>query len=306
MTTDNHISLQKLEVLCKVVELGGVRKAAEALYVSQPVVSAHLRSLESRIGAKLFYRQGRNLRLTEAGQAVHVWASEVLRGRLELDADLRSLSGGKSGTVAISASMSVGNTLLPPILIRFRRANPNAMITLNISSVEVALEGALSGASDLCVVATASVLDANSFVAELIAEPSFTLVAAPANTAVGAEIDPAELSDLPFVCPPGHQAIRRSQDAALASLGVHNRRVEIELGSAESIKQAVAADLGVALLWRHSVETDLASGALREVRIRDADLRDRLYLVRRTEKRLSPLQQRLAQEIRDAVRESFA
>ena len=74
---DTRVTLTKLEVFSLVVELGGVSRAAEHLYVSQPVVSAHVRSLEERVGARLFYREGHHLVLTEAGRAVHGWATSA-------------------------------------------------------------------------------------------------------------------------------------------------------------------------------------------------------------------------------------
>ncbi|MEQ3549467.1 LysR family transcriptional regulator [Pseudonocardia nematodicida] len=305
MPADNRISLQKLEVFCKVVELGGVRRAAEDLFVSQPVVSAHLRSLQERVGATLFRRDGRGIALTEAGSQVHLWATDVLRGRRELETTLGSLAGGTAGAASISTSMSVGTYVLPPILIDFRSRFPDAALALHISGVETALEAAITGKADFCVVATDAVLDANAFASELIANPPFSLVAAADDQRVGDTATATEISDLPFVCPPGGMAIRRSQDAALASIGVVNRRVEIELGNAESMKQAIAARLGVGLLWRSSVEPELADGTLREVRIAGADLRDKLFLVGRRGKRYSPLQTRLVESIRHAVAARF-
>jgi DNA-binding transcriptional LysR family regulator len=300
---DNRISLHKLEVFCSVVERGGVRLAAEDLFVSQPVVSAHLRSLEERLKVKLFQRDGRGMKLTEAGAEVHQWATEVLRGRTELDRSLRDISRGVAGRASIGSSMSVGNYVLPQVLVDFRRAHPQASISLHQSTVEIALERTLDGRSDFAVVATDAVLDANSFEAELIARPPFCLVAALDDEQVGASATVGELTALPFVCPPAGAAIRRSQDSALASIGVVDRRVEIELGSAESMKVAVQGGLGVALLWRESVRRELEAGLLREVQITGHTLYDKLYLVRRRGKRLTAFQTTLTTVLRDGIRE---
>jgi LysR family transcriptional regulator, low CO2-responsive transcriptional regulator len=302
LAPDNRISLHKLEVFCRVVERGGVRLAAEDLFVSQPVVSAHLRSLEERLGVKLFRRDGRGMELTEAGAEVHLWATEVLRGRTELDRSLRDISRGAAGRASIGSSMSVGNYVLPPILVDFRRRHPHAAISLNPSSVEIALERTLAGRYDFSVLATDAVLDTNSFEAELIARPPFCLVAAIDEGRVGDSASVTELTGLPFVCPPAGMAIRRSQDAALAAIGVVDRRVEIELGSAESMKVAVQGGLGVALLWRESVRRELEAGLLREVRITGHDLRDKLYLVQRRGKRLTAFQSTLTTVLRDGIR----
>src|ERR1700760_5005074 len=77
-TFDNRITFQKLEILCLVVDLGGVTRAAEHLWVAQPVVTAHIRSLQERLGVTLFHREGRRTILTDAGQQVYQWAQDVL------------------------------------------------------------------------------------------------------------------------------------------------------------------------------------------------------------------------------------
>ncbi|PBC36066.1 LysR family transcriptional regulator [Rhodococcus sp. ACPA4] len=304
--TDNRISLQKLEVFCKVVELGGVQRAAEDLFISQPVVSAHLRSLQERIGAQLFERDGRGIALTEAGREVHVWAADVLRGRLQLAASLENLSSGVAGTVTIATSMSVGTYLLSPLLIDFRRRHRRAQLTLTISGVEAALTAVVTSQVDFCVLATDAMLDSESFEAELLAEPRFSLVTGSASQLVGESVQPDALNGMPFVCAPRGVAIRGSQDAALASIGVTDRRVQIEMGNADTIKQAVAADLGLALLWRSSVDRELSEGTLREVKIEGHTLRDKLYLVRRRNHRSTALQDRLLAEIRSGVTAQLA
>ncbi|SEB60933.1 LysR family transcriptional regulator [Microbacterium hydrocarbonoxydans] len=303
MAPDNRISLQKLEVFCKVAELGGVRRAAEELYISQPVVSAHLRSLQERIGARLFHPEGRGIALTEAGERALLWAAEVLRGRMELDKDLADLSDGLSGFVSIGASITVGNSILTPAVIAFKTENPSVSVRLEISAVETALEQVRLGRHDFAIVATDAVLDSRAFDSELVAQPPWAVIASTTNTKLPDTVTPAALAKLPFVCPPGGMAIRRSQDNALASIGVTDRRVEIELGSAESIKQAVAADLGVAMLWRQSVQVDIEAGSLREITVEAPPLRDKLFIVRRIGNRLTPVQRRMLDRLRAVIDE---
>ncbi|QIK74731.1 LysR family transcriptional regulator [Nocardioides piscis] len=294
---DNAFTLQKLEILCAVVAHGGVGRAADELFVSQPVVSAHIRSLEDKLGTRLFEKDGRGIRLTEAGEQVHRWALDVLRSRRELSQTLQHLRGGTAGSVAVAASMSAANSVLTPILIDFRRAFRDVRVSVTNSSVEVALELTQSGRADFCLVGSDAVLDSRAYEAELVGRPSFVLIASVEDTTVPDRVSATDLATLPFITPPAGLAIRRSQEAALAELGVHNRRVELELGSAEAIMQAVVAGLGVALLWRISAAAELASGALREVHIDGTLQPDKLYVVTRAGKRLTPAQRQLKQAI---------
>ncbi len=293
MTFDNRISLQKLETFCLVVRLGSVSRAAEKMFVTQPVVSAHLHSLQERVGVPLLQRAGRGLELTEAGVAAHAWAEDVLRRRDDLCQDLEDMAQGVAGAVSLSASMSVGNYVLPPVLMQFRRDHPSARVSLAISAPELAVEAVEAGRTDFCVVASLGALDTDRLEARMIGKQRLVLVAAPTDPDLPEIVDVEQLGRLPFVCPPAGQAIRRSQDAALAALGVTNRDVVIELGSAETIKQAVQGHLGVALLWESSVAADVEEGRLREIGIEAPEMIDSLYLVKPSGKRLSALQQKL-------------
>jgi len=133
---DNRISLKKLEILCLVVDLGGVGRAAERLQVSQPVVTAHLRLLQDRLGVELLHREGQQMRLTEAGVEVYRWAREVLGRSRELARTIDELADGSSGAVAVASSMSVGSYLLPRVLGLFGHERPEARITLHVSDAE--------------------------------------------------------------------------------------------------------------------------------------------------------------------------
>ncbi|WP_219412378.1 LysR substrate-binding domain-containing protein [Pseudonocardia nigra] len=246
-------------------------------------------------------KDGRRLKLTEAGEAVYEWAKEVLGRREVLAREIEDLADGASGTAVVAASMSVGNYFLPPPVIAFARSHPRARVTLLVSDPEAALRRTEAGECDFCVVMLTDMpVDPDVFVAEPLGRDDLVVITAP-DSDVPDVIPPGRLEELPAVCPPPGLAIRRLQEAALRGIGVHYRPVAIELGSAEGIKQAVAAGLGVALLSRTSVRADLACGALREVRVEGAVMSEQLQMIRRASKRLSPLQSALADEIRSAV-----
>lgn len=301
ITMDSRISLQKLEAFCLVVRLGSVSRAAEQMYVTQPVVSAHLHTLQERMGVALLQRAGRGLELTEAGKAVHAWAEDLLRRRDDLYHELDDMAHGIAGAVHLSSSMSVGNYVLPPVLMQFRRDHPGARLTLAISAPELAVEAVAAGRTDFCVVASLGDVQSDRLDARMIGKQRFALVGSPSDPDLPETVTVEELRALPFVCPPSGQAIRRSQDIALAALDVTRRDVVLELGSAEAIKQAVRGGLGVALLWESSVAEDIADGRLREIRIEAPDMLDSLYVVKLAAKHLSPLQAKLYDRVCDVL-----
>lgn len=297
---DNRISLQKLEVFCLVVELGGVGRAAEHLFVAQPVVSAHLRTLQERLGAQLLYRDGRRMRLTEAGDRAYAWATETLSRTRELVRELDGLSDGRRGSVVVAASMSVGSYLLPPILAEFRRAHPQAEITLNISDPEHATAAAAAGECDFAVLVAEAPPEAPLLSSVRAGYERFVLVAPPDFEPHG-PIRVAELDRLPLVASPRSHVRRAIADHQLQRFGVDPKNITIELGHPEAMKRAAQDGLGAALLFRSSVAAELKAGSLTEIEIADADLGVSVFVVMRRSKRFTQIQEDLLTAVREAL-----
>ena len=298
MAIDLRISLRKLEVLSLVVQLGGVGRAAEHLFVAQPVVTAHIRSLEERLGAKLFYREGRQMHLTEAGQAVHRWAEEVLTRTRELERYLAGISDGKQGTVVLGASMSVGSYELPSVLATFRATHPGVDLRLGVSDTEHAIEDTRAGVLDFAVVVSDEQLELPGMEVERVGSDEIVLVAAPGGEPHDDTISTEVLRGLPFIDAPEGIVRRKFVDRQLRQLGVRDRNVVLQLGHPEAMKRATRDGLGVTLLFRSAVREELAAGLLREIRVEGADLAVPLYIVFRKGKTFSPLHWALIEEIR--------
>lgn len=294
---DNRISLQKLEVFCLVVELGGMSKAAEHLIVAQPVVTGHVQSLQQRLGVKLLYRDGHRMKLTDGGERVYEWARETLSRTRELMRELDGLAEGQRGTVAVAASMTIGSYLLPPLLTEFRTRRPAAAITLYVSDPEHATGAVESGDCDFAVVVADAPPDNPGLRAEVIGHEEIVLVAAPDYRPAVESLPVAALADAPLISSPSGHVRRSVIDAQLAANGVHLRRVVIELGHPEAMKHATRDGLGMCLLFRESVARDLADGLLREIAIEDAELTVPVMTVVRAGKRLSPIQRELLEAV---------
>ena len=295
---DGRVPLHKLEVLVLVVELGTVTRAAEQLFVAQPVVTAHLRSLEERFGVTLFVRQGRLLQLTEEGQRVHAWAAETLaRGRAMIR-ELEGLSGGQSGAAVVGASMSVGSYILPPILIEFRRARPQAQLTLAVGDPETALHGVEQGEFDFCIVIRDRPPDGSVLEGELLGTEDIVLVTAPGGSPAADRIDIAEIAELEMIASPRGSLRRSLVDTALMQLDAPTYKPVIELGHPEAMKRAVMEGLGAGFSTRASVSNELQRGVLREVGLFGGQPTVPIYAVKRCDKHLSELQAQLLDEIR--------
>jgi LysR family transcriptional regulator, low CO2-responsive transcriptional regulator len=294
---DNRISLQKLEVFCLVVELGGVSRAAEHLIVAQPVVTAHVQSLQQRIGVKLLYRDGHRMRLTAEGERVYKWAAETLSRTRELMREMDGLSEGQRGSAVVAASMTIGSYLLPPILSEFRQRRPTAVITLIVSDPEHATTAVEMGECDFAVVVADALPNNPGLRADLIGHEEIVLVAAADYDPSITSLSVAALAEVPLVSSPAGLVRRGVVDAQLAARGVRPRNVVMELGHPEAMKYATIEGLGMCLMFRTSVTRELNEGTLREVPLEDAKLTVPLISVVRADKRPSPLQQELLEAV---------
>jgi DNA-binding transcriptional LysR family regulator len=301
---DLRISLSKLAVFCAVVETGGVGRAADQLFLSQPVVSTHIHSLEKRLDAKLFERAGRGVELTPVGSTVYEWANAVLSRSRELSRDLEGVASGSSGSAVIVAGMTAGTYVLPPVLIDFHRGNPDARVTLLQQAPERALTSTSVGDADFAIVlGDEHHLALPNLHHERLRNEDLVLVAAP-DSVLPSTIAAADLADIRFVCSPQEGSLRRAMiDQKLKEVGVLDRDIVLALDHPTAIKECVSQDVGPALLFRSSVAKELSDGTLREVVISDAELSIPLFLVYRSEKRFVPLQQRLIDHIRTALKE---
>lgn len=298
---DSRITLHKLEVFAHVVELGGVNRAAEQLHVSQPVVTAHIRSLEARLGARLFYRKGRHLELTEAGRTVHGWASDVLRRTRELERHLENLSDGTRGTVVVGASMAVGGYMLPPVLAAFRRRRPLVFLRLNILDTEHVIGDTLAGENDFAVVFSETDPTGDLLRAEQLGAEELVFVCAPDADVPQRTITVGELVTHSFVEAPRGLIRRTFVENALRRFGITDRSIAIELGHAEAMKHTVKAGLGIAVLSRTSASAELERGTLREIEVDGVRLWAPVYLVHRADKVFGLVHEELIDAIRTAL-----
>lgn len=295
---DNRITLHKLEVFCSVVDLGGVSRAADHLWVAQSVVSGHLRSLQERLGVQVLYREGQRMRLTKAGEEVYRWASETLSGTRELMRSLDDLDGTAGGTLSLATSLTVGSYLMPPILAQFRRECPGAVITMSVSDPEPAFAAVVSGECDVGIVIDAANHEHPHLRCEEIGREEITLVAAADSLPEIDALSLADLSEMAVVGAPAGNLARAAVDHLLMELDLPPQNVVMELGHPEAMKRVIRSGVAVSLLFRGCVEDELAAGVLREIPLVDAELSLPVVCITRVDRKPSSLQTLLVEQAR--------
>lgn len=294
----SQATLHKLEIFCLVCQLQSVTRAAEKIGVAQPVVSAHLRFLEDKLGVRLFARQGRRVVLTAAGERALAWATEIVTRTREFERELEVPSGDLAGSVALAASMTVASYSLPPALARFSHRNPSSTIAVTISNPQGVTDAVRSGDCDFGVTILDPRHDLGGLIVERLWEEQLVLVAAPDFEGLGHTAVAEELSQVPFVSAPRHQVRRELEEDALRAYGIVRENVRLEFGHPEAIKQAVRNHAGVAFVMETSVQHELAGGQLRRVAMPQVSLPVPTFMVHRRGKAFSRLQKLLLEFLR--------
>ena len=273
-----------LAMLVRVVDAGGVTRAAEIMYVSQPAVTHRLRRLERVLGARLVERQGRRLALTDAGQAILPLARQALQILEQIPAAISEVQGLLRGEIILGASTTVGEFLLPKRLSAFGRAHPHITVRLHIANTQAIVERVLDHSLHAGFVGlrpTSSALVTVPFLADTI-----VLVAAPSHPLAGRRVSPKELEQTRLLLREDGSATRAMALSALARCGV-DTDVAVGFGSNAAVRTAVLAGYGVAALSRAVVGDDLEQGRLKLVRPQDWRCRRRFYIIRRRDRRLT-------------------
>lgn len=273
----NPLPSSDLAAFVAACEAGTLRDAADTLELTQSAMTKRVAALERRTGATLLERGRFGVRPTAAGRVLYPEAKRVLAALRDAEEALASHRRDGGPALALAASHTVGEFLLPDWLARFRGAQPTVHAQVDIvnsAGVLAALRerraqiGFVEGHDPL------GTLDALVVHRDEIA----VVVAAEHRWARRRSLRAAELRGQPYVAREAGSGTRTVATAALAAQGVEIVP-QLELASAESVKRALAAG-GFALLSRLAVEAEQRGGTLRVIPLRDVPLARELRAVR--------------------------
>lgn len=270
------INFNQLVVFRAVAEAGGFTRAMEVLQVSQSAASQQIIELERFLGTTLFDRLPRGVRLTTAGETLLRYARRMAILNDEAERAVREGREGEGGRLAVGVSAAIGSYLLPAVLGKLRRAHPAVELEVATGRLEELKRRLLDRTLDLVLTEETPPEDDELSHREFgedrlvaIVHPGHPLaVIAPGKHKAPAVTARRLCAEVMILADPGSRA-RCIVDRALSVVGAQALNVALTLGSAEAIKGAVAAGLGVAVVRRMSVARELEAGVLVEVPLRD-------------------------------------
>ena len=271
--------LAQVQSFLEVARRGNVSRAAEAIYVSQPTLTARLHALESELGEKLFVRTRQGMRLTDAGRAFLPFAERASQAVLDGKEAIAELNSASAGHLLIGAAPAISTYLLPPLLERFAAAHPRVEVAVRTGHSEDVLQMVLKSEVQVGLGRELRHHDI-----ELIPfyEEELGLMVAPGHHFAGRKsVSMADLAGEQLILFDRTSSYYELTQASFASAGLTPRGM-FELDNIEAAKKMVERRLGVALLPKTAVAGEVAAGTLRRVPIADGlPLRRRLVAMRR-------------------------
>ena len=293
----DELDLRKLEIFYWVAELKSFSLAADQLSLKQPTVSAHIRELEDKLGAKLLDRAGREVAPTPLGRMLLDRAKDLLSFKRETLSLLDRFQGKVRGELLIGGSSIPGEYILPGKLQAFVSTYPEVKPILRIGDSATTVEAVLSGEVELGFVGFKG--DGRNLVFQKMWKDEMILVV-PRNHPWARRkfVGLTELRSQPFISRESGSGTLRSFCNLVKRKGKDPEAlltVVTELGSTEAIKGAIIAGWGMSILSRTCVEREIRDGLVAEARIQSLNLERDFFLVFHRNRMLSPVAQTFVQ-----------
>jgi LysR family transcriptional regulator, transcriptional activator of the cysJI operon len=242
-------------------------RAAEELLLTQPAVTQQVKALEDEFGVPLFDRSGGRITLTAGGKVLLPLADQMKEISDQAFAAVAETSGEQAGELAVGASQTIAQYLLPNFVAGFVKAYPRIQIIARSGNTETMLDALLAHQIQLALI------EGPDRRKDLNIEPFFqdhmVLVVSPSHEWAEQEIDVEALKQQPLLMREFGSGSRRVVEKAIVAAGLQKKdlKIQMELDSTEGLLSAVEARLGVTFVSRWAVRNQLSLGTLKIARV---------------------------------------
>ncbi|MFD2180530.1 LysR family transcriptional regulator [Rhodoplanes azumiensis] len=285
-----NITLKQLRLIDSAAALGSFAAAAEANHVTPPAVTMQMRQLEEEIGLPLFDRDGRGLTPTAAGQELLLAARKVEAALGECREALASLKSLDAGRVTVGV-VSTAKYFAPRMLAAFAKKHPKVELQLVVGNRRDIVAQFETGLLDVCVMGRPP--EGLAIESDRIGAHPHVVVAPPDHPlAKRRRLAPQMLAGETFLVREPGSGTRTLMESFFTKAGL-TPAIGMEIGSNETIKQAVMAGLGLAFISAHTIAAELADGRLKVLAVEGLPLERAWFVVRLESRRLLPAAQAL-------------
>jgi LysR family transcriptional regulator, low CO2-responsive transcriptional regulator len=294
------MEIVQLETFLAVATYGGFHRAAAALRVSQPAVSARISALEDSLGTRLFDRGPGGFSLSQAGKALRPHAEQLLRQVAVARQAVHELRPSFGGALPIAASLSICTYLLPGVLKKYQTEHPDVVVSVRSGNSAQVLKMVLDGEVHFGLARSLHHPEVETI---SLRDDPLMLVGHPRHPAMAKRrLSLEQVESLPLIA-----YDRGSSDWTLMN-GLFRRagllpNIVLEVETIETCKQMVLRKLGLAFLPQIALHEELRRKRLQTVDITDAEpLRRSLDVIIPRRLPLSKSAQALLHDLREATR----
>jgi LysR family transcriptional regulator, transcriptional activator of the cysJI operon len=269
----DQMSDEKIKTFLTVVRYGSITQAAKELYISQPAVTSQIHKLEQEYKEALFYRREKGVELTPAGKVLYDYALRINRLYDEALGELGVMSGDLRGALHLGATLTIGEYVLPSVMGHFKSTYPHVDLLLQVENTVKIVDQVASGILDFGLVE--GPFENGSIRREKLADDELIAVCSIHHRlAEFSKLDLDTLCNESLILREPGSGTRRVFEDALHHAGVNisQLKVMMQIGSTQAIKALVAENLGLAVISRRTVETELQQGVFKRLEIPSLNL----------------------------------
>lgn len=272
------------EVFLNVAQLNSFSKASQVLFISQPAISRHIKSLEGFYKTKLFDRKGIQIELTAAGRLLFEKLIEVKKIQEQLDFEISTIKDilQAKGELKLGASTTVALYILPKVLSAFHLHYPQIQISSLNRNSELVLEALLNQEINLGIIEGRSKLT-HVYYQPFLTDRVIAVCSKKSPIAKKKSYQIKDILDMPV-------AIRERGSGTLASLKysldrhkikISDLKIKVRLGGTEALKNFLIESDSLGFLPQRSVTKELKYGDLTEIHFEDLHIERNFYFVQR-------------------------
>lgn len=280
-----NLTLKHLRLMSSAARLGSFAAAAEANSVTPPAVTMQIRQLEDDIGLPLFDRTPRGLEATAAGQEILLAAQRIESVLDECREALLAFQTLDAGRVTVGV-VSTAKYFAPRMVAAFSRMHPKVELKLVVGNRRDIMERFESGACDLCIMGRPP--ETTEVESHLLGPHPYVVVAPLDHPLAGrGGLTPRALAAETFLVRELGSGTRLVMETFFKKAKA-KPVIGMEIGSNETIKQAVIAGLGLTFISAHTVAAEIHDGRLVTLDVEGLPILRNWFVVRPAAKRLMP------------------
>ena len=251
---------QSLLVFITVVEKKNFTRAADTLHMTQPAISQYIKNLERNLETKLLDRSNKYVQLTKSGEIVYHYANEIIGLYTKMQNLVDDTMNKASGNLAIGASYTFGEYVLPHIIAYLQKQYPLIKPKITIANTKRISEWVANRQLDIGIVD--GEIPHNNLSMEAFADDLMYIVTA-ANSPYKDQNIPtiSDLNNNNWIVREETSGTREATEKMFSDLNFHPKNI-MEFGSTQIIKESVQVGLGITLLSHCTIQKEVSLGTL--------------------------------------------